>query len=59
MEEGESGARPPAFKAVSSLNLSVPPVPLWNSNTGPVCSPNTINKVSAAHQYCYLHRVLI
>lgn len=26
---------------------------------GPVCSPNTINKVSAAHQYCYLHRVLI
>lgn len=26
---------------------------------GPVCSPNTINKVSAAHQYFYLHRVLI
>lgn len=26
---------------------------------GPVCWPNTINKVSAAHQYCYLHRVLI
>lgn len=26
---------------------------------GPVCSPNTINKVSAAHQYCYLHRILI
>lgn len=26
---------------------------------GLVCSPNTINKVSAAHQYCYLHRVLI
>lgn len=25
----------------------------------PVCWPNTINKVSAAHQYCYLHRVLI
>lgn len=26
---------------------------------GPVCSSNTINKVSAAHQYCYLHSVLI
>lgn len=26
---------------------------------GPVCSPNTINKVSASHQYRYLHRLLI
>lgn len=34
MEERETAARPRASKVVSSLNLSVPPVPLWNSNTG-------------------------
>lgn len=33
-ERRDSAACPRASKVVSSLNLSVPPVPLWNSNTG-------------------------
>lgn len=34
MDERETAACPRASKVVSSLNLSVPPVPLWKSNTG-------------------------
>lgn len=33
-ERRDSAACPRASKVVSSLNLSVSPVPLWNSNTG-------------------------
>lgn len=32
--EEKSAVRPHASKEVSSLSRSVPPVPLWNSNTG-------------------------
>lgn len=59
MEEGETAACPLASQVVSSLNLSVLLLHYGIVTRGPVCWPNTINKVSAAHQYCYLHRVLI
>lgn len=58
-EEGATAACPLASQVVSSLNLSVLLLHYGIVTRGPVCWPNTINKVSAAHQYCYLHRVLI
>lgn len=60
MGGGESAARPRASEMTSILNLSEPPVPLWNSNTGALFVLQTqLTRVSAAHQYCYLHRVSI
>lgn len=47
------------LKWLAICALSLPAVPPWNRHIEPICSPNTINKVPAAHQYCYLHSVLI